>query len=105
MNNVITIPKLDAYQTNAGNYFVVFHEYYGAYFNSDLTDFMSENPVRVEVKKEESWIEKTWGENSKMISLTAEQSSKLIILVKKNHELGLSNIQEKVLETYEAEGE
>ncbi|MAQ77172.1 hypothetical protein CL684_01465 [Candidatus Campbellbacteria bacterium] len=100
MSSVKILPKLDAYKTQKGNYFVIFHEFYGAYFNGTLDSFMGENPVRVEVEKEEGWIKCKWGTNSKIIELDEVQSERVIALVEEHSEHGLADIRQKVEETY-----
>ncbi|MCA9351224.1 hypothetical protein KC929_00415 [Patescibacteria group bacterium] len=105
MNTTEVRPRLDAYRTEKGNYFVIFHEYYGAYFNQDLNAFIGENPVRVEVEKEEDWIKRNWGKNAQTIELDEFQSENLIKIVENDQENGLPNIREKVDEEYAWEDE
>ncbi len=96
-NKIMLKVNLDAIETKNGNLFVVFHEYYGAYFKKDLSDF-TENPVRVEADKEWEWACEHW--NTEPIELSVDDSNKLIELVRKNKEHGLENIVEKVREEY-----
>lgn len=91
--------KLEALETRNGNFFVFFHEYYGAYFNESLTAFC-ENPVRVEALKEWGFAMETWENEPEVIELDEETSERLLELVEGNAEHGITNIRDLANEEY-----
>ena len=98
MNMEFTV-ELDALQTKTGNFFVYFHEYYGAYFNAELSAF-TDNPLRVEAQKEWDWAKDTWQPSPETLYLTKEQSENLLKLVENHPEHGLGNIRDLTEEEY-----
>ncbi len=99
--------QLEALQGRNKNFFVFFHETYGAYFTHDLSDFdttVKNGPYRVMAVDEWNWAKDTWknpkGEEPETIILNNEQSEKLISLVKNNVANGVVTIEELVREEY-----
>lgn len=91
--------NLEAIQTQKGNFFVFFHDYYGAYFTNDFSAF-TENPVRVEAVKEWNWAKDNWKPEPETIELTLEQSEQVTALVESDEVDGIKNIRELVQESY-----
>ena len=85
--------KLEALKTRNDQYFVFFHEYYGAYFNSNLSAFTN-NPLRVEAVKEWNWARENWDPTPEIIKLDEDVSERLLCLVEKDPVNGLENIRD-----------